>query len=134
MSCNRTRTPTIPVSRKIRTKMSRAGLVKVNPDKINQGSQVNRARINLVNPDSPDKPNLAKVSRFDKLKIKEKIMDKDRVKGAAHEAKGGIKETAGRVTGNKDTELEGKAEKNAGTVQHKTGELNDAVRDAKHNK
>ncbi|MBP6018198.1 MAG: CsbD family protein [Burkholderiaceae bacterium] len=57
-------------------------------------------------------------------------MDKDRIKGAGHEVKGAIKEAAGKVTGDKSTEIKGKVEKAAGTAQRKTGELKDAVRDA----
>jgi len=36
-------------------------------------------------------------------------MDKDRAKGAMHQAKGAIKEGAGKVTGDAKTEAEGKA-------------------------
>jgi uncharacterized protein YjbJ (UPF0337 family) len=42
-------------------------------------------------------------------------MDKDRVEGAAHQAKGAVKETAGRMMGDKKTEAEGKGERAAGT-------------------
>lgn len=38
-------------------------------------------------------------------------MDKDRIKGAAHEAKGAVKEAVGKVTGDKKTQAEGVAEK-----------------------
>ncbi|GAE49452.1 CsbD family protein, partial [Xanthomonas arboricola pv. pruni str. MAFF 311562] len=43
---------------------------------------------------------------------------------------GSIKETVGRVTGDKSTELEGAAEKNVGKVQNKAGQVADKVRDA----
>jgi uncharacterized protein YjbJ (UPF0337 family) len=60
-------------------------------------------------------------------------MDKDRVEGAAHQAKGSIKEAAGKVMGDKKTQAEGAAEKAAGKVQNTAGGLKDAVRDtAKH--
>jgi uncharacterized protein YjbJ (UPF0337 family) len=60
----------------------------------------------------------------------EKIMDKDRVEGAAHQAKGAVKEAAGRMLGDKKTEAEGKAERAAGKVQNAVGGAKDAVRDA----
>lgn len=57
-------------------------------------------------------------------------MDKDRIKGTAHEVKGAVKEAVGKVTGNKSVELEGKAEKTAGALERKVGEAKDAVRKA----
>ena len=45
-------------------------------------------------------------------------MDKDRIKGTAHQVKGAVKEAAGKVTGNSKTEAEGKTEKVAGKVQN----------------
>jgi len=60
----------------------------------------------------------------------EKVMDKDRVEGAAHQAKGAVKETAGRMVGDKKTEAEGKAERAAGKVQNAVVGAKDAVRDA----
>jgi len=40
-------------------------------------------------------------------------MDKDRVKGSAHQAKGAIKEGIGKATGDAKLQGEGKAEKTA---------------------
>jgi uncharacterized protein YjbJ (UPF0337 family) len=60
-------------------------------------------------------------------------MDKDRIEGAAREAKGKIKETFGKVTGDAKTEGEGKAEKVAGKVQNAVGGAKDALRDATRN-
>jgi uncharacterized protein YjbJ (UPF0337 family) len=57
-------------------------------------------------------------------------MDKDRVAGAAHQAKGAIKETAGKVTGDTKTQAEGAAEKTAGRVQNAVGGAKDAAREA----
>jgi uncharacterized protein YjbJ (UPF0337 family) len=57
-------------------------------------------------------------------------MDKDRVEGALHQAKGAVKEGAGKLVGDKRTEAEGKAEKTAGKVQNTIGGAKDAVRDA----
>ncbi|WP_027797739.1 CsbD family protein [Paraburkholderia acidipaludis] len=56
-------------------------------------------------------------------------MDNDRIKGAAKEIKGSIKEATGKITGNRETELEGKVEKATGTVQRNIGEAKDKVRD-----
>ena len=57
-------------------------------------------------------------------------MDKDRIEGSLHQAKGKIKETFGKVTGDAKTEAEGKAEKAAGKVQNTVGGVKDAVREA----
>jgi len=57
-------------------------------------------------------------------------MDKDRVEGVGHQVKGGLKEAAGKVTGDARTEAEGKTEKAAGKVQNAVGGAKDAVRDA----
>ena len=57
-------------------------------------------------------------------------MDKDRIAGAGKELKGNIKEAAGKLTGDKKLEGEGKADKMAGKVQNAVGGAKDAVRDA----
>ena len=60
-------------------------------------------------------------------------MDKDRVEGSLNQAKGAIKQGAGKVTGDKKLEAEGAAEKAAGKVQNTVGGAKDAVRDAADN-
>jgi uncharacterized protein YjbJ (UPF0337 family) len=55
-------------------------------------------------------------------------MDKDRIEGSAHQAKGAVKEAAGKVTGDAKLEAEGKSEKVAGKVQNAAGGLKDALR------
>jgi uncharacterized protein YjbJ (UPF0337 family) len=55
-------------------------------------------------------------------------MDKDRIKGAGEQAKGSIKETVGKVTGDKKTEAEGKADKAKGKVQNTVGGIKDAAK------
>ena len=57
-------------------------------------------------------------------------MDKDRIEGAAKQAKGKVKETWGKVTGDTKTEAEGKADKVEGRVQNAVGGVKDAARDA----
>jgi len=61
-------------------------------------------------------------------------MDLDRIEGAGHEVKGAVKEAAGKVTGDKKTEIKGKVEKNVGTVQREVGEAKDELRDNLDNK
>jgi len=56
-------------------------------------------------------------------------MDKDRVEGMAHQAKGAVKEAAGKVTGDTKTEAEGATEKAAGKVQNAAGGIKDKARD-----
>ena len=55
-------------------------------------------------------------------------MDKDRVAGAAKEAKGKVKEVAGKVTGSDRLKAEGKVDKVAGKVQKKVGAAKDALK------
>jgi uncharacterized protein YjbJ (UPF0337 family) len=55
-------------------------------------------------------------------------MDKDRIKGSAEQAKGAIKEIAGKVTGDAKLESEGKADKAAGKIQNAVGGLKDTLR------
>ena len=58
-------------------------------------------------------------------------MDKDRVEGAAKQAKGKVKETWGKLTGDAKTEAEGKADKAEGRVQNAVGGMKDTARDAR---
>lgn len=55
-------------------------------------------------------------------------MDKDRIKGAAEQAKGKVKEVAGKVTGDSKLESEGKADQIAGKVQNAIGGIKDTLR------
>jgi uncharacterized protein YjbJ (UPF0337 family) len=55
-------------------------------------------------------------------------MDKDRIKGTAEQAKGAVKETAGKAFGDKKLEAEGKTDKAAGKLQNAVGGIKDAVR------
>ena len=65
---------------------------------------------------------------LDPTKNEDTTMDKDRIKGSAEQAKGAVKEAAGKVFGDKKLETEGKTEKAAGKVQNAIGGLKDAVR------
>lgn len=57
-------------------------------------------------------------------------MDEEHIKGAAKKAEGVIKETTGKVIGDKSLELKEKADKVEGEARHKVGDAKDAVRDA----
>ena len=55
-------------------------------------------------------------------------MDKDRIKGSAEQAKGTVKEVAGKILGDKKLEAEGQTEKAVGQVQNAIGGLKDTLR------
>jgi len=55
-------------------------------------------------------------------------MDKERIKGSAEQAKGAIKETAGKVLGDSKLEGDGKADRAEGKVRNAVGGLKDALR------
>jgi uncharacterized protein YjbJ (UPF0337 family) len=55
-------------------------------------------------------------------------MDRDRIKGSAEQAKGAVKEVAGKILGDKKLETEGKTDKAVGKLQNAVGGLKDAVR------
>jgi uncharacterized protein YjbJ (UPF0337 family) len=57
-------------------------------------------------------------------------MDKEHVKGAADKAKGAIKDAAGKVTGDKQLQSEGKMDKAKGDVHNAAGDVKDAVKNA----
>ncbi len=57
-------------------------------------------------------------------------MDKEHVKGAADKAKGAVKEAAGKMTGDKGLENEGKFDKAKGDVRKGIGDAKDSVRKA----
>ncbi|HJR55754.1 MAG TPA: CsbD family protein [Rhizomicrobium sp.] len=57
-------------------------------------------------------------------------MDKDRIEGSARQAKGALKEAAGKLTGDSKLKAEGAMDKAAGKVQSTVGGAKDAVREA----
>jgi len=59
-------------------------------------------------------------------------MDRKRVKGAADKTKGAIKDTAGKVTGDKKLQTEGTPDKAKGAVRNAAGHVKDAFRDFPH--
>jgi uncharacterized protein YjbJ (UPF0337 family) len=50
-------------------------------------------------------------------------INKDQVKGRVEEAKGAVKEVAGKLVGNETLEAKGNIQKNIGKVQSKLGDL-----------
>jgi uncharacterized protein YjbJ (UPF0337 family) len=56
-------------------------------------------------------------------------MDKETIKGGIAKATGTIKEKVGRMTGDRDLEAEGAADKAEGRVRSTVGHVKDAVRE-----
>jgi uncharacterized protein YjbJ (UPF0337 family) len=65
---------------------------------------------------------------FEVPQSKARYMTTDRIKGSVKQAKGRIKEVAGKATGDAKLETEGKADKIAGKVQNAIGGARDAIR------
>ena len=61
-------------------------------------------------------------------------MDREHVKGAVDKAKGAIKDTAGKMTGDTKMQAEGKAEKAKGAARKVAGDVKDAARHATDDK
>jgi uncharacterized protein YjbJ (UPF0337 family) len=55
-------------------------------------------------------------------------MDREHVKGAADKAKGAIEDAAGKLTGDKELQTEGKIDKAKGSVHNAIGDAKDAIR------
>jgi len=55
-------------------------------------------------------------------------INKDQVKGHVEEAKGAIKEAAGKLVGNPSLEVKGNIEKNLGKSQAKIGDVREALK------
>jgi len=55
-------------------------------------------------------------------------MDKDRIKGSAEQAKGKVKEVAGKVLGDSKLKSEGKAYQVKGKMQNAIGGIKDTLR------
>jgi uncharacterized protein YjbJ (UPF0337 family) len=57
-------------------------------------------------------------------------MNKDRIEGSVEQAKGKLKEVAGKVAGDSKLETEGKVQQATGKIQNAVGGFKDAVKDA----
>ena len=55
-------------------------------------------------------------------------MDREHVRGVADKAKGTIKEAAGKVSGDRKLESEGKVDKAKGDAHNAAGDVKDAAR------
>ena len=55
-------------------------------------------------------------------------MDKNRIKGEFHQARGKLKEAAGKSIGNRKLEVEGKFDKAKGKVESIFGRVKDRIR------
>ena len=58
-------------------------------------------------------------------------MDREHVKGIAEKAKGAVKDTAGKITGNKKLQSEGKFDKAKGSAHNVAGDIKDAVKQSR---
>ncbi|RUW58908.1 CsbD family protein [Mesorhizobium sp. M7A.F.Ca.US.008.03.1.1] len=58
------------------------------------------------------------------------MVNKDQVAGVAKQVKGSVKETAGKATGNRQTQAEGTADRIAGKAQKAYGDVKDKVKKA----
>ena len=57
-------------------------------------------------------------------------MNKDRIEGSVEQAKGKVKEVAGKATGDTKLQGEGKAQQAAGKLQNTIGGMKDAIKEA----
>jgi uncharacterized protein YjbJ (UPF0337 family) len=55
-------------------------------------------------------------------------MNKDQAKGGLDKAKGSVKQTVGKATGNERLQSEGAADKAGGAVQKKVGDVKEAAK------
>jgi uncharacterized protein YjbJ (UPF0337 family) len=58
----------------------------------------------------------------------ENTMDREHIKGATDKAKGAIKETAGKMTGDEKLRTEGKLDKAKGAAHKAAGDMKEAAR------
>lgn len=61
-------------------------------------------------------------------------MDSDRIIGTAKQAKGAVKEAAGKILGDAKLNAEGKADKIEGKIQNAAGGVKDALRQQRDGK
>jgi uncharacterized protein YjbJ (UPF0337 family) len=56
-------------------------------------------------------------------------MDNDRIKGMGDQAKGGLKDAAGKATGDSKLQAEGKMDKAKGKIENAAGGMKDSMRE-----
>jgi len=59
-------------------------------------------------------------------------MDRDRIKGMGDQAKGNLKDAAGKATGDSKLEAEGKIDRAKGKMENAVGGLKDSLRGDEH--
>jgi uncharacterized protein YjbJ (UPF0337 family) len=59
-------------------------------------------------------------------------MDREHMRGAAEKAKGAVKDIAGKVSGDKELQVEGKLDKAKGSAHEAAGNVKDAMRQSDH--
>lgn len=59
-------------------------------------------------------------------------MNEDRMKGSLKGAKGRVKETAGKATGDEKLKREGQADQVEGKVQNSVGGIKDTLKEQRH--
>ncbi len=59
-------------------------------------------------------------------------MDREHIKGSAEKAKGAIKDTAGKLTGDERLRAQGKSDKAKGAAHKAAGDVKEAVRHGSH--
>ena len=57
-------------------------------------------------------------------------MNKERIEGSLDQAKGKVKEAAGKITGDTKLETEGKADQVSGKIKNTVGGMKDSVKEA----
>lgn len=62
------------------------------------------------------------------LQTEVKEVTQDRVRGRVDQAKGAIKEKAGKITGDRSTETSGRLDQAKGKLERKIGEAKDTIR------
>jgi uncharacterized protein YjbJ (UPF0337 family) len=66
-----------------------------------------------------------------RVKARSSIIGREHVKGTADKAEGAIKDTAGKFTGDKELQAEGKLHKAKGSAHNAAGDVKDAIRKAR---
>jgi uncharacterized protein YjbJ (UPF0337 family) len=75
------------------------------------------------------RPRAAGLTAKTSTKAKVSDMNKDRIAGAAKQAKGNIKEVAGKAVGDHKLVAEGKSDKVEGKIQNAIGGLKDTLKE-----
>ena len=57
-------------------------------------------------------------------------MNKDQIQGRVEQVKGAVKEVAGKATGNKSLEVEGKLDKLSGKIQSGQGDAKEKLKES----